>query len=1040
MEPLRASDPRRIGRYTLVARLGAGGMGRVYLGFSPAGRPIAVKVVYQELARDRAFINRFRQEVAAARRVSGAYTAAVVDAGDGDPPWLATTLVMGPSLDDAVEQQGLLPEVSVWRLAAGLAEALAEVHSCGLVHRDLKPSNVLLAVDGPRVIDFGISRALDGTAMTGTGIVVGTPGFMSPEQATGLPVGPASDVFSFGGVVTFAATGSGAFGQGNPAAMLYRVVHGEPLLSGLPPALADLVRHCLAKRPDDRATLPELMEIITANLTPVTSATSFWPPALARFIEAYQARFTADTPGWSAPVTPAPPMPVPDRPTPVPEPSEPPTPVPPPAAWPPTVTSQQLAPGPPAVTPPPATGRPAVTPPPFPGPPMATPPFPGPPMATAAGGEAPPLPYIPPASPPGRPPRRRATLIAGIGAAAAAVVAAVVVLATSLSSGHPQSQKPSHASTVSQANRQPPGGFGAIPAQSGTPHGGVVSVAESPGSKPNWILPIATVAAEAVSNVLDFDYLMWRPLYWPDEGVSAAIDPALSLARAPTWSNGGRTATITMNTAYKWSGGRPVTAQDVAFDIDLIRAAIKENPANWADYQPGLFPDDLASVSTPDQDTLVLTLKSPVNPSWFYSDELEALQPMPAYAWARAAAGGPILNFTDPANAKKIYDYLVSQENATSSWSANPLWQLVDGPFRLSSFDQDTGAYTMTSNRSYGGPSSHQITALEGVPFNTESDEFNALLAGSVDVGMVPADDVTQVPQLRSDGYNVFGYPDFGWSYALYNFKDATGNFDHIVAQLYFRQAMAHLQNQPAYIKAFMGGAGSPDYGPVPPLPASQYTPRDAADTYPFSLATAKSLLAGHGWRVVPGGTDTCIDPGAGAGQCGGGIPKGTRLAFNLVYYNGLALIQQEVTALAAEARQAGISITLTASSFLNILEDDDDATAPANDDKWAMEDFGNYTQVVYPTTITVFNTDGAYNIGGYSDPKADSLINASVTSANPDAVTAEAAYLTAQQSALFQPNADVVVAWKKSLSGPPDSFANLSQYYLTPESWYFTR
>ncbi len=277
-------------------------MGQVYLGFSPAGRPMAVKVVHPELARDKAFISRFRQETAAARKVSGAYTASVVDAGEGDLPWLATTLVVGPSLDDAVEQQGPLPEVSVWRLAAGLAEALAEVHSHGLVHRDLKPSNVLLAVDGPRVIDFGISRALDGTSLTGTGMIVGTPAFMSPEQATGMPVGPATDVFSFGGVVTFAATGSPPFGEGNPVAMIYRVVHGEPMLAGLPAALADLVNRCLIRSQEDRATLAELMEIITANLAPATSATSFWPPSVAEFIGSYQARFTADTRALSAPV------------------------------------------------------------------------------------------------------------------------------------------------------------------------------------------------------------------------------------------------------------------------------------------------------------------------------------------------------------------------------------------------------------------------------------------------------------------------------------------------------------------------------------------------------------------------------------------------------------------------------------------------------------------------------------------------------------------------------------------------------------------
>jgi len=176
----------------------------------------------------------------------------------------------------------------------------------------------------------------------------------------------------------------------------------------------------------------------------------------------------------------------------------------------------------------------------------------------------------------------------------------------------------------------------------------VVSFAEVPGGGPNWILPIATIAAQSVSDVLDFDYLMWRPLYWPDQGVSAAIDPTLSLARPPAWSSAGTTATITMSSRYTWSDGKPLSAQDGAFDIDLIKAAIKENSTNWADYQPGFFPDDVASVSTPNDTTLVLNLKSPVNPSWFYEDELEALQPLPAHAWAKASASGPLLDYTDP--------------------------------------------------------------------------------------------------------------------------------------------------------------------------------------------------------------------------------------------------------------------------------------------------------------------------------------------------------------------------------------------------------
>ncbi|MGH3165745.1 MAG: serine/threonine-protein kinase, partial [Trebonia sp.] len=196
------NDPRTVGEFRLRARLGAGGMGRVYLGSSPAGRAVAVKVVHPELAGDPEFRRRFGQEVAAARAVSGMYTAPVVAAGlHDDPPWLATAFVPGPSLADLVSRHGPLPESAVWRLAAGLTEALEAVHSRSLVHRDLKPGNVLVAEDGPHLIDFGISRALDGTSLTRTGMVVGTPGYMSPEQAEGRPAAPASDVFSLGCVL-----------------------------------------------------------------------------------------------------------------------------------------------------------------------------------------------------------------------------------------------------------------------------------------------------------------------------------------------------------------------------------------------------------------------------------------------------------------------------------------------------------------------------------------------------------------------------------------------------------------------------------------------------------------------------------------------------------------------------------------------------------------------------------------------------------------------------------------------------------------------
>jgi serine/threonine protein kinase len=303
MKALAPDDPRVIGEYRLRAQLGAGGMGRVYLGLSPAGRAVAVKVVNPDLAGDAEFLHRFGQEVAAARAVSGIYTAPVVASGLNErPPWLATAFVPGPALDQVVNENGPLPEPALWPLLAGLTEALAAIHACGVVHRDLKPANVLLATDGPRVIDFGISRATDGTVLTAAGVVFGTPGFMSPEQAEGKPAGPASDVFALGCVITYAATGAGPFGTGTAAAVLYRVVHAEAALDGVPPALREILSGCLAKDPAARPT-PAALAAAVAGRDHSTgpSAVAFWPRPVASVIGAYQARLEQETQGSGRP-------------------------------------------------------------------------------------------------------------------------------------------------------------------------------------------------------------------------------------------------------------------------------------------------------------------------------------------------------------------------------------------------------------------------------------------------------------------------------------------------------------------------------------------------------------------------------------------------------------------------------------------------------------------------------------------------------------------------------------------------------------------
>ncbi|MEV0036287.1 phosphate ABC transporter substrate-binding protein PstS [Streptomyces sp. NPDC050804] len=257
---LTADDPEQVGPYRITGRLGVGGMGRVYLAASPGGRQVAVKVIRPELADEPGFRERFAREASAAQAVSGAFTAAVVGVdADGEAPWLATLYVPGLSLAEAVGQHGTLPERSVYALGAGLAEALQAIHAAGLIHRDLKPSNVLLAPDGPRVIDFGIAMEAGADALTSTGLIIGTPGFMAPEQFTRRTVGPAADVFCLGAVLAFAAGGHGPFGTGSAHAMGYRVVHEEPDLAGLPVRVRDIVARCLAKDPDVRPTVPQLL-------------------------------------------------------------------------------------------------------------------------------------------------------------------------------------------------------------------------------------------------------------------------------------------------------------------------------------------------------------------------------------------------------------------------------------------------------------------------------------------------------------------------------------------------------------------------------------------------------------------------------------------------------------------------------------------------------------------------------------------------------------------------------------------------------------
>jgi len=621
----------------------------------------------------------------------------------------------------------------------------------------------------------------------------------------------------------------------------------------------------------------------------------------------------------------------------------------------------------------------------------------------------------------------------------ALAVAGITALAACSSSNSSSSSSSTNNNTTPGVTTEP-GSIGGIPA-AGTPSGtaGSITFGYLASNAPNWILPIIPAADNSVYNSFVFGWQMWRPTWFTWDGSSPAVNDSMSPANAPTSSNGGKTFTMTFKN-WKWSDGQPVGAADLAFTIDEIKAALKESPANWANYVPGYFPDTLTSMSTPDASTLVLNMTKPVNPTWLEEDIID-IGMMPAHAWAKASANGPTLDYTVPANAKKIWDFLNTQSKSVNTYATNPLWQVVYGPYKLTAFNATTGSFTMAPNPSYSGPHANPMSTFTGVPFTSDAAQFNAIKSGSVDVVSLPAADNPQIPSLKGEGYNYYGLPAWGDYFAAYNFKDTTGDFNNIVAQLYFRQAMQHLEDQPGQIKAFLNGDGDPLSGPIGAYPQSPFLPANGKTTlYPFSISSATDLLKANGWTINANGTDVCAKPGTGAGQCGSGIPAGTKLAFNLIY-NAASPITQEVEDLASNAKAAGVNITLSASNFNFMIQNYIDPASPANINKWAMEDFGGESFSTYPTSFGLFNTGGSGQIGDFSDPKADSLINASISNPNPSAVMDELSYLDTVLPVLWQPLRDHVYVWKTGISATtPKAFENLTQYDPTPEFWFTTK
>ncbi|HEY2549881.1 MAG TPA: ABC transporter substrate-binding protein [Streptosporangiaceae bacterium] len=560
--------------------------------------------------------------------------------------------------------------------------------------------------------------------------------------------------------------------------------------------------------------------------------------------------------------------------------------------------------------------------------------------------------------------------------------------------------------------------------------GGTATFALPPGAVPNWILPFIDSAHSSIDNRNQFEYLMYRPLYFFGDNGQPVPNNSLSIANPPVFSNGNKTITITMKN-YKWSNGEQVTATGVEFWLNMMAA----EKSHWAYYVPGGIPDNLTSWKVESPTKIVLNLKSAFSPSWFQDNELSQITPLPM-AWDMTSATSKGDCATKVSGCAAVWQYLYNQSKQVSTYGKSPLWKVVDGPWVLSSY-QTTGLSVFKPNPSYSGPVKPRLSEFVETPFTTESAELNVLRSGQVSVGYLPTTDIGQKGLIQSSGYNMNIWVDAGINYFPYNFNNPTAG--PIFRQLYFRQAFQHLINQPEYISKIFQGYASPTYGPVPIQPANPFVDSfEKANPYPFSVSDAKNLLTSHGWTVKAGSAAICSKAGSGAGECGAGVKAGTKLSFSLEYASGSTSTTQEMENLKSVASQVGIDLSLSQAPFDEVISSSVPCKPSQASCKWQLDNWGggwSYSMDHFPNGDLIFGSGAGDNFGSYTNPQTDALIAKS--DHVPGTISAVEDFEAKDLPAIFMPKADYqLTETKNNLHGvtPQEPTFN-----ITPENWYFT-
>lgn len=560
--------------------------------------------------------------------------------------------------------------------------------------------------------------------------------------------------------------------------------------------------------------------------------------------------------------------------------------------------------------------------------------------------------------------------------------------------------------------------------------GGTATFALPPGAVPDWILPFIDSAHSSIDNRNQFEYLMYRPLYFFGQNGQPIVNNSLSLAEPPAFSNGNKTVTITMK-PYKWSNGEAVTATGVEFWLNMMAA----EKSHWAYYVPGGLPDNLSSWKVVSPTKIVLNLKTAYSPSWFTDNELSQITPLPM-AWDMTSATAKGHCATKVSGCAAVWQYLYNQAKQVSTYGKSPLWKVVDGPWVLTSY-QTTGQSVFKPNTSYSGPVKPKLSEFIETPFTTESAELNVLRSGQISVGYLPVTDLAQKSVIQSSGYNLNLWIDAGINYFPENFNNPT--VGPIFRQLYFRQAFQHLINQPEYISKIFQNYASPTYGPVPIQPANPFVDSfEKANPYKFSVSAAKNLLTSNGWTVHAGGTSVCTKPGSGAGHCGAGVKAGAKLSFNLPYASGTTSLTQEMEDLKSVASQVGINLNLSQEPFDQVISSSVPCKPSQASCKWQFANWGggwSYSMDHFPNGDLIFGTGAGDNFGSYSNPQTDKLIAES--DHVPGTISKVEDFEAKDLPAIFMPKADYqLTEIKSNLHGvtPQEPTFN-----ITPENWFFT-